>query len=73
MSEMIPAMLTIKETANKTGLSYEYIRKLCIQEKIVFVRSGRKYLVNFDRFMDFLNTGEASHGEGEGETHDRLN
>lgn len=53
-----PQMLTIKETAAKTGLSYDFIRKLCLQRKIVFIRTGAKYLVNYDRFIDFLNEGE---------------
>lgn len=60
MNENIPVMLTIEETAKRTGLSYEYIRGLCKRNEIIFVRSGRKYLVNFSRFIDFLNAGEAS-------------
>ena len=73
MSENIPAMLTIEETAKRTGLSYEYIRKLCKQGEIVFVRTGRKYLINFDRFIDFLNNGEGTVSTGKSEAHDRLN
>lgn len=58
----IPQMLTIKETSNKTGLSYDYIRKLCLQGKIVYVKAGTKYLINFGRFVEYLNTGEAMGG-----------
>lgn len=54
----IPEMLTIRETAARTGLSYDFIRKLCLQRRIVFIRTGTKYLVNYDRFIDFLNEGE---------------
>ena len=54
----VPEMLTIKETAARTGLSYDYIRKLCLQRKIVFIRTGAKYLINYSRFIDFLNTGD---------------
>ncbi len=53
----IPTMLTIKELAECTKLSYSYIRKLCIENKIVYIKSGTKYLVNYNRFIEFLNTG----------------
>lgn len=51
----IPRMLKIKEVSQETGLSYDYIRKLCITNQIVFVRAGNKYFVNMDKFIDFLN------------------
>ena len=54
----IPIMLTIKETAERTGLSYDYIRKLCLQRKIVFIRTGKKYLVNYSQFIEYLNRGD---------------
>lgn len=57
ISEMIPEMITIKETASRTGLSYEFIRKLCINNEIIHVRTGKRYLVNFNRFIDYLNEG----------------
>ena len=31
--KQIPEMLTIKEAAGRTGLSYDFIRKLCLQGK----------------------------------------
>ena len=54
----IPEMLTIRETANRTGVSYDAIRKLCLQNKIVYIRAGKKFLVNFDKFCEYLNAGE---------------
>lgn len=54
----IPTMVTIKAAAGQTGLSYEYIRKLCLQNKIVFVRTGTKYLINMEKLVEFLNQGE---------------
>lgn len=51
-----PEMLTLNETSLRSGLPYGYIRKLCLQGKIVHIRTGVKYLVNYDRFVDFLNT-----------------
>ena len=56
--ERTPRMLTIKETAKETGISYDSIRKLCMQNKIVYIRLGAKYLVNYDRFIDYLNGKE---------------
>lgn len=54
----IPTMLPIVQLSQRTGLSYDYIRKLCIQHKIVFVRAGNKYLINLEKFIEFLNNGE---------------
>lgn len=52
---MIPIMLPIKEVAKQTGLSYNYIRTLCLQNKIRYVKTGSKYLVNMNKFIEFLN------------------
>ena len=54
----IPTMVTIRMAADQTGLSYDYIRKLCLAGKIVFVRSGSKYLINMEKLVDYLNNGE---------------
>ena len=51
----LPRMKTIKEMAGLTGLSYTMLRNLCLQNKIVHVRAGKKYLINYDRFVDYLN------------------
>ncbi len=50
-----PRMLTIKQTAAETNLPYEFIRKLCLQNKIVYIKTGNKYLINFEKFIDYLN------------------
>ena len=51
----VPTMLSINETAKRTGLSALYLRKLCWDNKISFVRTGKKYLINLDRLIDYLN------------------
>ncbi len=56
----IPTMYTINAAKRATGLSYDYIRKLCLSDKIVYVRAGNKYLVNMEKLIDFLNSGERS-------------
>lgn len=58
MENTCPTMLTLRETAARTGLSYDYVRKLCLQGKIVYVRAGSKFLVNMEKFIEFLNNGE---------------
>ena len=56
----IPEMIPLKEASRRTGLSYELLRTLCLQKKIVHIRSGAKYLVNFRKLCDFLNGEEES-------------
>lgn len=58
-----PTMFTLKQAAEATGLSYDYLRKLCLQNKIVFIRAGTKYLVNAEKLREYLESGEAvNHG-----------
>lgn len=59
----IPTMETLKTASELTGLSYDYLRKLCLQGKIVYVRAGSKYLINMEKLVDFLNRGEAAAGQ----------
>ena len=47
----VPRMLTIQQAADETGLSYGCIRKWCLEKRIVFVRSGKKYLINMDSWV----------------------
>ncbi len=54
----VPRMVGIAEASKQTGLSYDFIRKLCLQDKIVYVRAGVKYLINLDKLLEFLNQGE---------------
>lgn len=50
-----PQMLTIRELAEKTGISESHIRKLCKTKAITYIKAGVKYLINYDRFIDYLN------------------
>ena len=52
----IPEMLPIKEVSRRTGLSYNFIRSLCLRGEVAHIRTGKKYLVNFSLFIDYLNT-----------------
>ena len=55
--DMVPVMLTLDQAREKTGLSYDFLRKLCLQGKIVFIKAGSKYLINQDALITYLNTG----------------
>ena len=63
--EMIPEMITIKECSTRTGISYDWIRKMCIQNRIVYIRAGNKYLINFSKFVAYLNEGDGNGGDNE--------
>jgi hypothetical protein len=54
-----PKMLTISETSKESGLAKYYIRTLCWQNKIVYIKAGKKYLINYGKFIDYLNAGDA--------------
>ena len=62
MTNMMPRMRTIKEAAAETDLSYHCIRTWCLQNKIVHIRAGNKYLVNLDKLIEFLNSGVKESG-----------
>ena len=39
-------------------ISYKALWQMCKQNKIVYIKSGNKYLVNVDKFIEYLNTGD---------------
>ncbi len=51
----VPTMVTINRASELTGVSYSYIRQLCLTKQIVFVKTGCKYLINLEKFVAFLN------------------
>jgi len=63
----IPHMATIKQTAKETGLAEHFIRQLCISKKIVAIQAGKKWLINTDRLVDFLNAPPQSGDEAQAE------
>ena len=60
LSFKIPTMLTIKEAADKTGVAAHFIRNLAIRNEIVHVRCGKKYLINLEKFIEYLNTSKGN-------------
>ncbi len=53
----IPTMLTLKEASLKTGLSYDRLRKMCLQKEIVYIKAGCKFLINEEKLVEYLNEG----------------
>lgn len=58
----MPRMLKLREAAEETGLSYNFLRQLCLQEKIFYIKAGNRYLINANSLEVFLNggTGDAA-------------
>jgi excisionase family DNA binding protein len=56
----VPTMLSIKETAKKTGVAEFYIRQLVAKNEICFVKAGKKYLINLEKFVEYLNTPQTA-------------
>lgn len=48
-------MLTIKEAAALVNGMTEYrVRQMCINDQILHIMAGRKYLINKDIFLNYL-------------------
>lgn len=56
--EKIPTMKSISECSEIVGLAKYHVRRLVLQGKVKYVRSGSKYLVNVDSLIEYLNNGE---------------
>ena len=54
----VPVMKTIEETAQYFGLPKYFCRRAVMEGKVVYVRTGKKYLINTEKFAEWLNTGE---------------
>ena len=63
----IPTMVSIKEASRQTGISYEFIRQLIRERKIIYVRASVKFLVNMESLVDYLTTGEQHDGTADQE------
>lgn len=58
--QKIPTMLTIPQIVERfPALNYNFVRRLCIENKICYVRGGKgRYLINLEKFVDWLNGDE---------------
>lgn len=55
--QKIPTMLTIPQILERfPALNYNFVRRLCVENKICYVRGGKgRYLINIEKFVDWLN------------------
>ncbi|MEE1009026.1 MAG: helix-turn-helix domain-containing protein [Agathobacter sp.] len=53
--EHAPRMVTIKELSELTGLSQYCIRGLCKQGIIKCIKAGTKSLINYEKFLEYMN------------------
>lgn len=53
-----PQMLSIAQTAKVIGLAKHHVRQLVLQDKVKYVRSGVKYLLNLNSLINYLNNGD---------------
>lgn len=56
--ENVHEMLTIKETANRSGFSYGAISRMCREGKFPCIHVGNRTYINWLKFNDYLNTGD---------------
>lgn len=54
----IPRMRTIHTAAIECSIPERFLRRLVKENRIVYVKSGVKTLVNIDKLIDYLNSGE---------------
>lgn len=54
----VPKMVTVNELANLVNISAYAVRRLVKENRITYFKSGSKVLINYDRFIDFLNGGQ---------------
>lgn len=54
----VPTMKSICECSQIAGLAKYHVRQLVLQDKIKYVKAGRKYLVNLESLIKYLNNGE---------------
>ena len=54
----IKILLSIKEASQRTGLTKLSLRTLCKENKINYVKSGKKFLINYNSLLEKLNNGE---------------
>ena len=54
----VPRMETIKTTAALFGLPVHLVRQKVAAGEVVAIKAGRKFLVNVDRFAEYLNNSK---------------
>lgn len=60
-----PRMLGIKQTAELFGLPVHFVRQKAAAGEIVAVKAGKRYLINVDRFAEYLNSNTVHNNTSE--------
>lgn len=63
MKKFFPQMETINEASKISGLAKYRIRQMVLQNKVKYVRAGKKYLINIESLIEYLNQGEIINSE----------
>lgn len=58
MNSLLPTMLSLREAATQTGVSYDQLRRLCNAGKVAHLRVGSrggKILINYGELLRYLS------------------
>ncbi len=58
INQPLPTMVTVTELVETTGISEYTIRGLIRDKKIIYIKSGHRFLINLEKFVEYLNTGD---------------
>lgn len=61
--KIFPQMETINEASKISGLAKYRIRQIVLENKVKYVKAGKKYLINVDSLIEYLNKGETTNNE----------
>ena len=51
-------IMEIKKEDPETCITYGFIRKLCDENKIQYIKHGSRYIINYDEFIRLISKGE---------------
>lgn len=51
----IPMMMKLREASQACGVSYDRLRKLCLDGIVSHIRSGRDFYINMNSLATYLN------------------
>jgi len=58
MSERLPVMMPVSDIVSTFKVSRYLVRMAIVENKIPYIKSGKKYLISRDRFIEYLSNGE---------------
>ena len=58
MRSIYEALELIKQSDPNTALTYNSIKKICLEEKIKYFRTGKKIILNYDDLVKLIGIEE---------------